>query len=284
MRIGLALPHYDAPDREVTLDGVVEVARQADLLGFDSVWMSDHLVFDLEKYGGGPELLGSLEPLSTLAVLATETDGIRLGTMVLCNEFRPPAVVAKMATTIDRASGGRLDLGIGAGWYEREFRLFGLPFPRPRVRLERLEESVEILKGLFTGEPFTFSGKHYRLDEALALPRPASEPRPTIWVGGKGDRTVALAARVGDGWNAAWFNDPNSYRERARLLGDAPIRRSICQYAEGSPQQMLDRLAAFAELGVEETILCFGKVPFALDDPADVDRFAHEVLPDAHKL
>jgi alkanesulfonate monooxygenase SsuD/methylene tetrahydromethanopterin reductase-like flavin-dependent oxidoreductase (luciferase family) len=217
-------------------------------------------------------------------VLATETDSVRLGTLVLCNEFRPPAVLAKMAVTIDRASGGRLDLGIGAGWYQREFEMFGLPFPRAGVRLERLEEAVEILKLLFTGEPVTYEGRHYTLTDAISLPRPEQQPRPPIWIGGKGDRTIRIASRVADGWNAAWFSDPDAYAERAKHLGDSQVRRSIAQYAEGSAQEMVDRLAAFAKLGVEETILCFGKVPFALDDPEDLDRFATDVLPHVQDL
>lgn len=275
MRIGLALPHYDAPDRSASVEHVVAVAREAERLGFDSVWVSDHLVFDLAKYGGSPEPIGCLEPLTTLSVLAAETSVVRLGTMVLCNELRPPALVAKMAATLDRASGGRLELGIGAGWYEGDFTPFGIPFPRPGVRLARLEESVGVIRALLTGEPVTFEGRHYRLDGAIARP-PASVP---IWVGGKGDRAVALAGRVGDGWNAAWFSDPAAYAERAAHLGDAKVRRSIGQYASGSAQEMVDRLRAFGDLGVELAVMCFGSVPFALDDPGDIARFAQDVLP-----
>ncbi len=276
MKIGVALPHYG---RQPSLERVVEIAKECELLGFDSVWVSDHLVFDLEKYGGSPELVGSLEPLTTLAVLASATSNVRLGTMVLCNEFRHPVELAKSAATIDIASRGRLELGIGAGWYEREFVLAGLPFPRAGVRLQRLGEAVEVLKLLFTGEPATFDGRHYVLDDMLALPRPAQRPRPTIWVGGKGDRAMRLIARVADGWNAAWFQDPDAYAERARLLGDATVRRSIGQYAQGTAQEMVDRLGAFETLGVEHTVMCFSKVPFALDDPDDLTRFAQDVLP-----
>lgn len=284
MKVGVALPHYDAPDREVTLDGVVEVAKECERLGYDSVWMSDHLVFDLAKYGGSDELLGVLEPLTTLGVLAAETERVRLGTMVLCNEFRPPALVAKQAATIDLASGGRLELGLGAGWYEREFRLFGMDFPRAGVRLERLAESVEIVKGLLAGERVTYSGRHYRLTDAVLLPRPVQEPRPTVWVGGKGDRAVRIAGEVGDGWNAAWFSDPEAYRERAAHLGDADVRRSIAQYADAGPGEIVDRLGAFAELGVEHVVMGFSSVPFGLDDPEDVSRFAQDVLPHVRGL
>jgi len=258
MKIGLALPHYG----DATLDSVVGVAGEAERLGFDSVWVSDHLVFDLEKYGGTDEPIGCLEPLSTLAVLAAETERVRLGTMVLCNEFRHPAVVAKQAAVIQQASGGRLELGLGAGWYEREFDTFGIEFPPPGVRLRHLAESVTVIRRSFEGEPV-----------------PLHAPAPTIWVGGKGDRAIALAARVGDGWNAAWFQDPQAYSERAVHLRDAGVRRSIGQYAQGSASEQVDRLQAFAALGVEHAVMCFSSVPFGLDDPDDVARFASDVLP-----
>jgi probable F420-dependent oxidoreductase len=279
VKIGVALPHYGAPGSDPSVKRVVEIAKECERLGFDSVWVSDHLVFDLAKYGGSSEPIGSLEPLATLAVLASETRALRLGTMVLCNEFRHPFQLAKEAATVDVASGGRLELGIGAGWYEPEFEQSGISFPRPGVRLERLGESVEILKALFEGNPVDYAGKHYRLDGALCRPVPAQNPRPTIWVGGKGDRAMALIARVADGWNAAWFQEVDAYLERAALLGGATVRRSIGQYAQGSSQEMTDRLAAFGDEGVEHAVMCFSTVPFGLDDPDDLSRFAQDVLP-----
>ena len=284
MKIGVALPHYGAPGVDPSLAHVVEIAKECERLGFDSVWVSDHLVFDLAKYGGSPEPVGSLEPLAMLGVLAAETDDVRLGTMVLCNEFRHPAQLAKEAATIDVASGGRLELGLGAGWYEKEFQMAGIPFPRPSERLARLAEAVEVLKLLFTGEPATFRGDHYRIEGMIARPRPAQAPRPTIWVGGKGDRALRMIDEVADGWNAAWFQDPEAYRERAQHVNNPRVRRSIGQYAQGTAQQMVDRLAAFAALGVEHAVMCFSTMPFGLDDPTDVARFAHDVLPHARDL
>ncbi len=276
MNIGIALPHYGS---DSSLQRVVDIAAECERLGFDSVWVSDHIVFDLEKYGGSPELIGSVEPLATLAVLAATTTNVRLGTMVLCNEFRHPVVLAKQAATVDIASGGRLELGIGAGWYEREFAMAGLEFPRAGVRLERLREAVEVLKLCFTGEPVTYRGRHYQLDEMVALPAPTQKPRPTIWVGGKGDRAMSLISEVADGWNAAWFQDVAAYAERASKLGDSTVRRSVAQYAHGSAQEMVDRLLAFAEVGVEHAIMCFSTVPFGLDDPEEIGIFAERVLP-----
>ena len=279
MKVGVALPHYGSPGADPSLGRIVEISRECEHLGFDSVWVSDHLVFDLGKYGGSPEPIGCLEPLTTLSVLAAETSTLRLGTMVLCNEFRHPVQLAKEAATVDLASQGRLELGLGAGWYEAEFAQSGIAFPPARVRLERLGESVEVLKLLFGGEPVTYDGKHYRLRDALSRPLPAQRPRPTIWVGGKGDRAMRMIASVADGWNAAWFQDVDAYLDRAALLGDAAVRRSVGQYAQGSAQEMVDRLASFASVGVEHAVMCFSSVPFGLDDPDDLARFAQDVLP-----
>ncbi len=277
MKIGLALPHYGT---DASVERVVAIARECERIGFDSVWLSDHLVFDLEKYGGSPELIGSLEPLTTLAAIGGQTTTIRLGTMVLCNEFRHPIQLAKEVVALDLASGGRVELGIGAGWYEREFAMAGLRFPRPGVRLERLKEAVQILKLAFSGDPVYFNGKHYTIDGLPVAPRPAQDPRPTIWVGGKGDRAMRMIAEVADGWNAAWFQDVDAYRERAALLGDAPVRRSVGQYVQGSAQEQVDRLCAFRDRGgVEHAVLCFSSLPFGLDDPDDLARFGQDVLP-----
>ncbi len=284
MKVGVALSHYGSPGHDPSLDHTVEIARECERLGFDSVWVSDHIVFDLSKYGGSSDPVGSIEPLTMLSVLATETDRVRLGTMVLCNEFRHPVQLAKEAATVDIASDGRLELGIGAGWYSSEFVRSGLPFRPAGVRLERLGEAVEILKGLFEGLPFTYEGEHYQLKEALARPMPAQRPRPTIWVGGKGNRALRVVAGVADGWNAAWFQDVDLYLERAQRLGDAPVRRSIGQFAKGSAREMVDRLAAFAAVGVEHAIMCFSDMPYGLDDPDDLVVFAHDVLPHVREL
>ena len=143
MRIGIALPHYDfsIPGvNPITFDALAEVAVRAERLGFDSVWVSDHFFATMERYGGGPERYGSLEPLATLAALASLTERLRLGTLVLSAGFRHPAILAKAATAIDRLSGGRLELGMGAGWFEAEYDGFGYGFGTVGERFELLEE------------------------------------------------------------------------------------------------------------------------------------------------
>src|SRR5688572_15369486 len=132
MKIGLGLPHYgfSSPDgAPESWEALAGTARTAESLGFDSVWVSDHFFLSLRRYGGPPEPYGTPEALTALAALATVTERVRLGTLVLSTGFRHPALLAKSAITIDALSGGRLDLGLGAGWYEDEYRAFGYDFP-----------------------------------------------------------------------------------------------------------------------------------------------------------
>jgi probable F420-dependent oxidoreductase len=225
MRIGLALPHYDFsfPDQKpLSWDRLVEAAQRAESLGFDSVWISDHFFLDLARYGGSDQPAGTFEPFTALAGLAMATERVRLGTLVACAPFRHPAHVAKMATAIDLISDGRFDLGIGAGWYEREFEAFGYEYPSTGERFGILEESVEVIAGLFAGGPFQHDGPRFRLHHAFNHPPPISRngrQGPPIWIGGKGgDRLLRLVARHGSGWNTVWKWDPSAFAERAYAL------------------------------------------------------------------
>ncbi|MGH2571997.1 MAG: LLM class flavin-dependent oxidoreductase [Actinomycetota bacterium] len=222
MRIGLALPHYDFsfPEGEpLTWPRLVEAAQRAEALGFDSVWISDHFFFDLARYGGSDQPRGTVEPFTALAGLAAVTDRVRLGTLVACAPFRHPAHVAKMATAIDLWSGGRFELGIGSGWYEREFEAFGYPFESTGQRFSLLEETVEVIAGLFEEGPFDHDGERFTLRGAYNHPRPAQNGGPPIWIGGKGgDRVLRLAARHAAGWNTVWRWIPERYAERVDAL------------------------------------------------------------------
>jgi probable F420-dependent oxidoreductase len=228
MRVGLALPHYDfsIPGvSPVTFDAVAEVAVRAERLGFDSVWVSDHFFSTLERYGAGPERYGSLEPLATLAGLAAATGRVRLGTLVLSAGFRHPAVLAKAATAIDRVSGGRLELGLGAGWFEAEYEAFAVPFGSVGERFDLLEDAMGYLDALFGPEPASFGGRRFLLRGAFNHPRPMQDPRPPLLVGGKGGpRLLRLAARYGDGWNAVWRWTPEAYAPLARAAREARER------------------------------------------------------------
>jgi probable F420-dependent oxidoreductase len=243
MRIGLALPHYDFsfPDSGVTWRGLSGAARRAEELGFDSIWISDHFFLDLARYGGPDDPAGSIEPFATLAALSVVTERVRLGTLVACSGFRHPGIVAKMATAIDLMSGGRFDLGIGAGWYEREYRAFGYPFPPVGERFAELEETVRALAELFGEGPVDLSGRFVQLRGAYNRPRPAQDGGPPIWVGGKGGpRLLRLVARHASGWNTVWRWSPEAYADRIRELegicraegrDPASVRRSVGLYA-----------------------------------------------------
>ena len=244
MRFGLALPHYgfSFPDAgPASFDRVAEVALEAERLGFDSVWASDHFYLSIAKYGGGERLHEALEPVTTLAGLAAITSRIRLGTLVLSAPFRHPAVLAKSMSTVDLFAGGRVDLGIGSGWYEPEFDDFGYEFTSTGERFKALEETLTVLRLLLGEGPASFDGDFFRLKDARCIPRSAQEPRLPVWLGAKGGpRALRLAARHADGWNAAWKWTPESYAAKAadadracEREGRDPVtlRRSIGLYS-----------------------------------------------------
>ena len=217
MRFGLALPQYgfslpgDAP---VGFDTVAWWARHAEELGFDSVWLSDHLFYSFGRYGADPRPISAVEPFTAIAGLAAIVSRSRLGVLVACAPFRHPALLAKMAATIDVLSDGRLELGVGAGWLEQEFTAFGFPFGTVGERFDALRETLEVLRLLRADAPLTYRGRRVELRDARVLPPPVQDPLP-IWVGGKGGpRLLRLAAELADGWNAVWRLDPSTYGER----------------------------------------------------------------------
>ncbi|MBI3647394.1 MAG: LLM class flavin-dependent oxidoreductase [Actinobacteria bacterium] len=230
MRFGLALPHYDfsLPDGEpISFRAMAERAQEAERIGFDSVWISDHFFYSFARYGASPAPLGSLEPMTALAGVAALTERIRIGTLVLCAPFRHPALVAKMAATIDRISGGRLDLGVGAGWFEEEFVAFGYGFGSVGERFARLESTLRVLTASFEDAPATLDAESVRVRGARLQPAPVQEPRPPVWLGAKGgDRSLRLAARHADGWNTVWRWSPEAY------AGRVAAARAACE-AEG---------------------------------------------------
>ncbi len=240
MKFGLALPHYDTSfaGRPVSFEGVSGVARTAEASGFDSVWVSDHLFLDWGKYGGPSEPQGSLECWTLLSALAGVTDRVRLGSLTLCNDLRAPALVAKMAATLDQLSQGRVTIGLGAGWYEPEYRAAGIGFDPPGVRIARMGEAASVIARLLEGETVTFHGRHYEIDGAICRPGPLQAPRPPIWMGGKGDYLLRTAARHADGWNFSWLGDVDTYRERVEASRkicdeegrDRPLKRSVGVY------------------------------------------------------
>ena len=245
MRFGLALPQYDYSLPGIDTIGwshVRDWAVRAEEMGFDSIWLSDHLFLDISKYGGPDEPHGAMECWTTIAALTSATSRVRLGTLVLCNDLRPPSLVAKMAATVDLLSGGRLEIGMGAGWYEPDYRAAGIEFRPAGARIERLAEAVQIVRGMLQSEKFSFAGKHYEIADAYNLPKAVQRPNPPVWVGGKGDRLVKVAARYADGFNSVWAWTPAAFGERIALLdkcaieaGRDPsqIRKSVGLYTLG---------------------------------------------------
>jgi alkanesulfonate monooxygenase SsuD/methylene tetrahydromethanopterin reductase-like flavin-dependent oxidoreductase (luciferase family) len=276
MHIGLALPQYDyslAGESPLRFDTVVEYARLAARGGAASLWCSDHLFLDLAKYGGSAERQGCFDPLVTLAALARLVPDVRLGTLVLCEALRPASVLAKALATLDRVSDGRLDVGLGAGWYEPEYAAIGMTMPSPRERLERLVDAVEVVKGLLSGGPLTYAGAHHCAVDAYNLPAAVQTPRPRVFVGGKGDRLLQLVAEHADGWNTCWVWTPDEYRDRLRVLDDA------CARCGRDPSTVWRTLGLYALCGENEADLSrrFARLrassPTGVLDGVDLDTF-----------
>jgi probable F420-dependent oxidoreductase len=326
MRFGLSLPHYgfSLPSGETSFGAVADWAKRAEDLGFDSVWVSDHFFYSFARYGADPAPIASLEPLTTLAGIAAVTQRVRLGTLVLCAPFRHPALLARTAASIDLLSGGRFDLGLGAGWMREEFDAFGYRFGEIGERFDALQESLEVVHALFGGAPVTYDGPTVTLRDAVLAPAP--ERPPGIWVGGKGGpRLLRLAARLADGWNTVWRVSPDGYadmldgvraacdatgrdpetfglslglysligeddqaaraafeRGRAVAPGDAMAGDDYASWRadtlSGTPEQVLERVAAFESLGVNELIVSPWVLPFAIHEPEQVELFAERVI------
>ncbi|MDQ3991072.1 MAG: LLM class flavin-dependent oxidoreductase, partial [Actinomycetota bacterium] len=278
LRVGIQLPEVE---RHVPWTEYASMAVAAEAAGFDSMWVGDHLLYR----GDGRAERGPWEAWTLLAALAAVTSRVELGPLVACTAFHPPAVLAKMAATVDELSGGRLVLGLGAGWNEAEFRAFGLPFDR---RASRFEEAFEVIRRLLDGDRVTFSGRFHQVHDAVLLPAPAR--RPTLMVGSTGERVLRSALPHVDAWNTwyAWYgNAPDELARRlewidglARDAGRDPtaIRRSACVLVvldraagerpidegvaplEGSMERIAGGLRDLAEAGADEAILVISPI------------------------
>ena len=267
------------------------VALAAEELGFDAFFRSDHYL----AMGGVSGLPGPTDAWATLAGLAVETSRIRLGTLMSAATFRLPGPLAITVAQVDQMSGGRVEFGLGTGWFEAEHAAYGIPFPSLGERFGRLEEQLAIVTGLWeteVGERFSFDGTYYRLTDSPALPKPAQRPRPPVLVGGAGPRrTPRLAARFADEFNAAFLSVPDSaaafaarprglrgrrtpsvvddllsrpdgvLRER-RSRVSAPGRRDRPEAGSirasglaGTPGEVAAKIAQFAEIGAERVYL-----------------------------
>jgi F420-dependent oxidoreductase-like protein len=211
MRICLMIEGQEA----VTWDDWRALARTAEASGFEALFRSDHY-----RSVQGRHERGSLDAWSTVNALAAVTETIRLGTMVSPASFRHPSVLAKSVATADHVSGGRVELGLGAGWLESEHRAYGFPFHDTRTRMDVLEEQLQIIRGEWGDGPFSFAGDHYRLEGLDALPKPLQRPGPPIIIGGSGGpRSLRLATTYADEYNTV-FPTPDFCRELRERLDD----------------------------------------------------------------
>ena len=307
MEFGFFIPH--APREAVEM-----LARKADAAGFDFMCCDDHLMSPFADMT--PDFEGCYEAWTLMAYLAGKTKNIQLSHMVLVPSFRGPAQLAKMAATLDLLSQGRLNLTVGAGWYQREFEAYNIPWERHKERIEREREAIQIIRSLWSGDAVSFEGKYYSLKEATVYPRPVQHPAPPIWIGGDSKQSMELAAELGDGWLMHGHSPEEVGKMISRikpLLGTkadgfgfgtahflllgadkeaadkklrqiipettwndfmkARIRQEIRHRISGSPAECVERLKQYAQAGISRLILVFL-------DPADIDLFIKEILPE----
>lgn len=287
----------------------LEIAELIEDLGYDSIWLYDHF-HNVPR----PAHEAVFECWTTVAALSQATSRVRLGQMVGCNSYRQPSVLAKMTSTIDVMSGGRLDWGIGAGWYENEYKGYGFDFPAPKVRIGMLKEAVEIVRSMWTEPETTYKGTYYELERANCDPKPVQQPHPPIWIGGGGEQlTLRVVARLADVAN--FGGKPHEWQHKAEVLkghcrdvgrDDDEIRKTISgevmvreTEAEidalgsrslwgepleswkagnlvGTPEQVAEKIQAYVDLG------CTGFVPWCSDypDTQTLRLFAEKVMPE----
>src|SRR5438128_338655 len=243
-----------------TIEALRDVWRIADEGGFDHLWDFDHFA----SIGADGTERPVYEGWSLLAAIAASTRRVRFGCMVTGNTYRHPAVLAKMAVTVDHLSGGRLEFGIGAAWAEAEHTMLGLEYGRVGQRIDRLEEACRMIKLLWSKERSSFEGRYYRLTDAIANPKPVQKPHPPIWIGGSGERkTLRVVAEHADVWNAAG-GDPAEVKRLSGVLDrhcadvdrdPAEIRRSVQIRFEGDPEETLRAVASYVSVGVGDVVL-----------------------------
>src|SRR5262245_47340142 len=192
-----------ANNRKRPYAAIRAIAQQAEKDGFDSIWLADHLLYRTP----GQPTRGIWECWTMLAALAEATEHVEIGTLVLCNSFRNPALLAKMATTADEVSGGRLILGVGAGWNEPEYEAFGIPFDH---RVDRFEEALQILKPLLQEGHVDFAGQYYQARNCEDVPRGPRQAGPPLLVGSEGPRMLKLTAHYADLWNTGYMGQPET--------------------------------------------------------------------------
>jgi F420-dependent oxidoreductase-like protein len=297
---------FTEPQQGATYDDLLAVARATERLGFDAFFRSDHY----QRIGQGDPGPGSTDAWITLAGLARETSRIRLGTLVTPATFRLPGPLAISVAQVDAMSGGRVELGLGTGWFDGEHDAYGIPFPPLGERFGRFEEQLEIVRGLWAAEKsFSYDGRYYRLVDSPALPKPAQRPGPPVIIGGAGaKRTPRLAAMFADEYNVPFhrLDDTGAAFERVRQASGETGRTVLLSAAQtvcvgrdraelerraeaigqpldalregglaGTPAEVLDKIGRFGELGAARVYLQV----MDLADLEHLELIAAEVLP-----
>jgi F420-dependent oxidoreductase-like protein len=297
------------PDAGAKWDKAVEIAELAEALGYDGVWVYDHF-HTIPR----PAHEAVFECWAMMAAVSQRTSRVRLGQMVTCAAYRNPAYVAKVSSTIDVLSGGRLDFGIGAGWYEHEFRAYGYGFPPPKDRIGALRETVEIVRSMWTEPDTDYDGRYFQIAGAQCDPKPLQRPHPPIWIGGGGEQlTLRVVARHADvsnfgGKPEEWSRKREILKEHCRAVGrdEEEIRKtwspevfireteseieaagSLSLWGEaadswrrgnlvGTPEQVAEKVQRYRDLG------CSGFVPWCSDYPGTetLRLFAERVMPE----
>jgi alkanesulfonate monooxygenase SsuD/methylene tetrahydromethanopterin reductase-like flavin-dependent oxidoreductase (luciferase family) len=224
VKFGIWLPIYGgwligAPieEPEISYRYVDKVAQEAEEIGYDSLWIAGHL---LNPRKG--EQVGALEAWTTITAIARCTKKIKLGHAVLCQAFRYPAVLAKMASTLDEVSQGRFIFSIGAGWLEREFQAYGIPWVKHDELIEQAEEQIRLIKALWTQDRVDFNGKHYQLVGGVLVPKPIQKPSPPIWYGGNSEKSRQLVAKLTE--IDCWFISAGAVEEIGQKIADMKNR------------------------------------------------------------
>src|SRR5579885_1873705 len=210
MKVGLVLQtdeDVDVGRRPAPFGVLRDLALQVEAAGFDSIWLYDHLLY---RFEGRPSQ-GTWECWTILSALAAITERVELGTLVSCTGYRNPGLIAKMASTVDEISGGRLILGLGAGWHQPEYEAFGYPFDH---RVDRFEEALRIIVPLLREGHVDFQGQYYQVHNCVLRPRGPSRNGPPILIAGRRPRMLQLTARYADAWNTAWHMEPEVVKER----------------------------------------------------------------------
>lgn len=297
MRVGLQVPNFTWPGgQELLGDRFGLIAERAERAGFYSLWVMDHF---FQIRGLGPPEHEMLEGWTALAFAAGRTNRIKLGTMVTGVTYRHPGILVKTATTLDVLSHGRAYFGIGAAWNEQEHLGLGVPFPPLKERFERLEETLQIARQMWSGNDQPFNGKHYRLERPLSSPQPVSKPHPPILIGGGGEtKTLRFVAQYGDACNLFFRDDKQALQHKLDVLRrhcdtlgrpyeqiEKTTLGSFHLTRDGrngtmSPAAALEHFHLLATLGIDQAI-------FSLQNESDIEPFevlTTEVIPEVDKM